>query len=220
MDARVMLVDDHLLFLQGLQYLLETYGVEVIGKARNGEEALVKAKINKPDIILLDIRMPECSGLEVLKQIKKEMPDTKVIMLTTSENDEDLFTAMKYGASGYLLKNTDGKKLIQYLEDINNGEIPLSPGLAAKLFQEFKRSYEASSQIEHKDNALKSELTDRQLKVLELVARGETYKEIGDFLGLSERTVKYHISKIMEQLHFCNKTQLITYAVQNGILDE
>ncbi len=220
MNARVMLVDDHLLFLQGLQYLMETYGVEVVGKARNGEEALVKAKIIKPDIILLDIRMPECSGLEVLKQIKKEMPDTKVIILTTSEDDEDLFTAMKYGASGYLLKNTDGKKLIQYLEDIGNGEMPLSPGLTAKLLLEFKRSSEASSHINHKDNILKSELTDRQLKVLELVARGETYKEIGDLLGLSERTVKYHISKIMEQLHFSNKTQLITYAVQNGILDK
>lgn len=217
---KVMLVDDHLLFLEGLQYLLETYGVEVAGKAKNGKEALVKAKVIKPDIILLDIRMPECSGLDVLRQLKTEIPNTKIIMLTTSDEDEDLFTAMKYGASGYLLKNTDARKLIQYLEDINNNEIPLSPGLATRLIKEFKRSSEVPSNSRQKDSALKSELTDRQREVLELVAMGATYKETGDKIGLSERTVKYHMCKIMEQLNLGNKAQLISYAAQNGLIDE
>ncbi|MDF2610945.1 MAG: hypothetical protein K0R92_2419 [Lachnospiraceae bacterium] len=220
MKLKVMLVDDHLLFLEGLRYLLETYSVEVVGSARNGREAFVKAKHLEPDIILLDIRMPECNGLEVLKQLKEELPDTKVIMLTTSEEDEDLFTAMKYGASGYLLKNTDANKLIHYLENISNGEIPLSPGLAIRLMQEFKRNSDTSVYLNKKDNPLKSELTDRQVEVLELVARGATYKEIGCKIGLTERTVKYHISKIMEQLRLNNKAQLISYAAHKGLFGE
>ena len=175
MQIKVMLVDDHLLFLEGLQYLLEIYGVDVVGKSRDGEEALVKAQILKPDIILMDISMPNSSGLEALARINAKLPHIKIIMLTTSERDEDLFHAMKLGASGYLLKNTDGKRLIEYLEDAMKGEMPLSPGLASRIIGELKRSQNKENcEVPNKQMIARPELTERQLEVLELIARGLT----------------------------------------------
>ena len=222
MQMKLMLVDDHLLFLEGLQYLLETYGINVVGKAKNGREALIKAQILRPDIILMDIRMPEYGGLDALKLIKAEMPDIKIIMLTTSEEDEDLFDAIKFGASGYLLKNTDAKNLIDMLSDIENDEVPLSPGLASRLLREFKRSSESDKvpSQQTSDCKEKSKLSPRQLEVLKMVAKGTTYKEAGEALGLAERTVKYHMGRILELLHLENRAQVIKYAAQRGILEE
>lgn len=214
---KVMLVDDHFLFLEGVQYLLETYGIEVVGKARDGNEAVIKAHKLKPDIILMDIRMPNCNGLEAVKRIYEEHPEIKQVMLTTSEEDEDLFNAIKYGASGYLLKDTDAKKLVEYLKNVENGEMPLSPGLAARLVIELRHCKEMKASS-NKRKIEKPELTERQLEVLELVAHGATYKEAGESLGLSERTVKYHISRLLDMLHLENKSQAILYAAQNGLL--
>jgi DNA-binding NarL/FixJ family response regulator len=219
MQLKIMLVDDHVLFLEGLQYLLDTYGIQVTGKARNGKEALTKARILKPDIILMDIRMPEYDGLNALKLIKEEMPDIKVLMLTTSEEDDDLFTAIRYGASGYLFKNTDAKDLINMLLQIEKGEVPLSPGLAERILKEFRSgSNEEANKTEEISKGGSQKLTSRQIEVLELVSGGYTYKEAGDALGLSERTVKYHMGRIIEQLHLENKAQAIKYAAEKGIL--
>ena len=219
MNGKVMLVDDHFLFLEGLQYLLETYGVEVVGKARNGNEAVVFAHRLKPDIILMDIRMPGSNGLEAVRRIHEELPEIKLVMLTTSEEEEDLFKAIKYGVSGYLLKDTDAKKLVEYLEDVLKGEMPLSQGLATKLIMEFRRSNGSNNcNTQNKHNSEKPELTERQLEVLELIAKGATYKEVGERLGLSERTVKYHISRLLDMLQLENKSQAILYAAQNGLL--
>lgn len=222
MKKKLMLVDDHSLFIEGIQYLLETYGFDVVGNAKDGRMAVTKARILKPDIILMDVRMPECNGLEALKLIKAEMPEVKIIMLTTSEDDEDLFNAVKYGASGYLLKDTDAKTLISMLRDLDNDDDPLlSPGLAAKILNEFRRS---SIQVNTSSQQLSGEkeesLTDRQLEVLEMVAAGNTYKEIGDCLGLTERTVKYHMDRILEILHLENRAQVIAYAGRKGLIDE
>jgi len=217
---KLLLVDDHPLFLEGLQYLLETHGIEVAGVAYNGTEALKKARILNPNIILMDIRMPECSGLDALKLIKAEMPHIKIVMLTTSEEDEDLFDAVKYGAAGYLLKNTNAKRLVDMLSDLEKGETPLSPGLAARLLREFRSSrvYEyKSSQHPVEDNKV-GKLTDRQLEVLEMVAKGITYKEAGEALGLTERTVKYHMERIIERLHYENRAQVIAYAARIGLV--
>jgi two-component system NarL family response regulator len=212
-EMRLMLVDDHLIFLEGLQYLLGTYGIEIAGTAGNGREALEKARALKPDIILMDIKMPGLSGLDALKLIKAEMPDIKVVMLTTSEEDEDLFNAVKCGASGYLLKNTNAKELVGILSDIEKGEASFHPELAAKLLKEFRsRDTEKTMQNE--------ELTMRQLEVLELVAKGIIYKEVGEKLGLSERTVKYHMGKILEQLHLANRAQVIAYAARIGLTEK
>jgi two-component system NarL family response regulator len=213
MQMKLMLVDDHSLFLEGLQYLLETHGVEVAGTAKNGREALEKSRILKPDIILMDIKMPKCSGLDALRLIKAEMPDIKVVMLTTSEEDEDLFNAVKCGASGYLLKNTNAKELVGILSDIEKGEASFSPELAANLLKEFRNR--DTEKVMHNEG-----LTKRQLDVLEMVAKGITYKDVGEALGLTERTVKYHMGKILELLHLENRAQVIAYAARIGLVDE
>lgn len=216
---RVMLVDDHVLFLEGLQYLLETYDINVVDKATNAKEALIKARSCQPDIILLDIRMPGLSGIDALKMIKAEMDQIKVIMLTTSEDDEDLFEAIKYGASGYLLKNTDAGKLIDFINDVDNNMVPLSPCMAIKLMNEFARKCDEIDTSQDENNVrTDSCLTDRHLEILELLTQGKTYKEIGSQLCLTERTVKYHMGRMLELLHLENRTQLISYVAQRGIL--
>ncbi len=218
---KVMLVDDHSLFMEGLQYLLETHGVNVAGVAKNGTEAFTKAMILKPDIILMDIKMPECSGLEALKLIKAEMPNINIIMLTTSDEDEDLFDAIKGGAAGYLLKNTNARELVAMLSNIENGEVPLSPGFAIRILKEFRcvNTHNGSS-LQHAIKDPKGLLTERQLEVLEMVARGNTYKEVGAFLGLSERTIKYHMGRIIELLHMENRAQAIGYAARIGLVED
>ena len=221
MQLKLMLVDDHLLLMEGLQYLLETNGFQVIGKARNGREAVIKARVLYPDMILMDIRMPEYDGLDALRHIKAEMPDIKIIMLTTSEEDADLFNAFKYGASGYLLKNTDAKELINTIEQTYHNEASFSPELAVKLIDEFKL---------YGDNVIKdipspltnvdqTQLTERQLEILMMVAEGRTYKEIGESLGIKERTIKYHMGKMLECLHLENRSQIIAYVSKNGMIE-
>lgn len=214
MCMKVMLVDDHSLFLEGLQYLLETYGIEVSGKAKDGNEAIAMAHLLKPDIILMDIRMPECDGLDAVRHIKEELPNIKIIMLTTSEEDDDLFNAIRYGASGYLLKDTDAKKLVECLKEVQRGEMPLSQGLATKLVMEFKRGNKGDDITQEK-----TDLTERHLEILELIARGLTYKEVGECLGITERTVKYHISRLLDILHLEKKSQAISYAVKKGLIN-
>ena len=222
MQIKLMLVDDHLLFMEGLQYLLETNGIQVIGKAKNGREALIKARILNPDIILMDIKMPECNGLKALKLIKAELPQIKIIMLTTSEEDEDLLEAIRYGASGYLLKNTGAKELITLIEQAFQNEATISSNLAAKLIHEIK-TYNSSKGNKGAQVAAEQEeqtpLTERQLRILEMVAEGKTYNEVGDFFGIKERTIKYHMGKIMEYLHLENRSQVIAYASRNRWID-
>lgn len=218
---RLMLVDDHSLFLEGLQYLLETHGIEVVGMASNGKEAMEKAKILKPDIIIMDIKMPECSGLDALKLLKAEMPNIKVVMLTTSEEDDDIFEAIKLGASGYFLKNTNAKALVEMLHDIEKGEASFSSDLAIRFLKEFKENNNEHKLYQYETEKLKSQqLSERQLEVLEMVAKGITYKEVGEALGLTERTVKYHMGKILELLHLENRAQVIAYAAHTGIVEK
>ena len=217
---KLMLADDHLLFLEGLEYMLKTYGIKVAGTAKNGGEALEKARILKPDIILMDISMPMCSGIDALKLIKAEMSYIKIVMLTASEDDSDLFDAVKYGASGYILKNTDGKELINMLADIEKGQVTLSPHIATRILKEFGSSYIRGNifpknKLEHKNENL---LTKRQLEILKMVAKGITYKKVGETLGITERTVKYHMGRIIELLHVENRSQVIAYAAKIGVV--
>jgi two-component system NarL family response regulator len=218
---KLILADDHPLFLEGLQYVLETFGIEVAGVAQDGREALAKAQLLKPDIILMDIKMPICSGIDALRLIKAEMPEIKIVMLTTSDEDDDLFDAVKYGASGYLLKNANAKDLVNMLSDLEKGEVPLSPGLAARLLEEFGCSNTYNDKISQQTLAdvKRGKLTKRQLEVLNMVARGIPYKEAGDALGLTERTVKYHMGRIIELLHLENRAQVIAYAARMGLVE-
>ena len=219
MQSKVMLVDDHPLFMEGLQYVLKTHGIEVAGTAKTGQEALLKARVLNPDIIIMDIQMPGLSGLDALRLIKAEMPQIKVVMLTISEDDEDLFQAVKFGASGYLLKNTNANELINTISALENDEIPLSSGLASKLLREYK--IKGINHIQDKSQKSNLEqLTERHIKVLELASRGITYKEIGEILGLTERTVKYHMGRIIELLQLENRSQVVAYAARMGLVKE
>jgi len=220
--TKLMLVDDHPLFMEGLKYLLETNGICIAATARNGKEAFEQAKQIHPDIILMDIRMPGCSGIDALKLIKAKMPEIKVVMLTTSDEDDDLFEAVKYGASGYLLKNIDADELMNMLSDLKNGGVPLSPGLAARIIKEFGQERLEAEQLgsaAREDPPETFALTNRQTEILKMVAGGLTYKKVGEKLGLTERTVKYHIARIIELLHVKNRAQVIAYAAKIGLTE-
>ncbi|HEX2986652.1 MAG TPA: response regulator transcription factor [Chloroflexota bacterium] len=210
---KALLVDDHALFLEGLQNLLLARGLDVVGTANDGLEALARARELHPDVVLMDIQMPRCNGLEATRLIKAEMPDVKIVMLTMSAEDEDLFQAIKAGASGYLLKNLDAGDFFDLLSGLEHGEAPLSKGLAARILDEFARQAGKSPSPSRGlgDEPL-DELTPRQMEVLTLVAQGMTYKEIGATLCLTERTVKYHMGQILEKLHVKKRAQAIAYA--------
>ncbi|MEZ5126790.1 MAG: response regulator transcription factor [Thermoleophilia bacterium] len=239
---RVLLADDHTLLLEGLRNLLEAHEIEVVGTARNGCEAVQLAKQLLPDVILMDIRMPVCDGLTATRLIKSELPEMKIIVLTTSADEQDLFEAVKSGAGGYLLKSMDAVSLIEALRDAQQDVPPFAPGLAARLLDEFARSSEDSDEsaaegeraagaspadgiAPEKDATRLAEthsrtsetppdepLSSRQVEVLALVAQGLSYKEVGRRVYLSPRTVKYHMAEIMRKLHLQNRAQVLAYA--------
>jgi DNA-binding NarL/FixJ family response regulator len=171
----------------------------------------------------MDIRMPRCDGLAATRLIKARMPEIKIVMLTTSADDQDLFESIKSGACGYLLKSVSGNEFIQALRGLEQGVPPFSPGLAAKILTEFARQAEQPDEARRheKGDAPAGEatggLTARQTDVLRLVAGGLTYKEVGDRLALSERTVRYHMAEIMQALHLEHRSQVIAYAGQIGL---
>lgn len=216
---KVLLVDDHLLFLEALQNLLAARGIEVAGTARDGLDALAQARALRPDVILMDIGMPRCDGLAATRAIKAELPDVKIVMLTVSAEDEDLFEAIKSGASGYLLKSLDAGQFFELLSDLERGEVALSNGMAARVLEEFARQAgraEPATEVGEEDTP---GLTPRQREVLTLVARGLKYKEVGAALCLSESTIKYHMGEILERLHLKNRAQAIAYAARSGLAE-
>ena len=217
---RVLLVDDHRLLLEGLTNLLEAHGIEVAGTAADGLEAIASTKSLQPDVILMDIRMPNCDGLAATRRIKAEMPDAKIVILTTSTEDSDLFEAVKSGACGYLVKSMDADELVDCLKQAQQGVPPFSPGLATRLIDEFARlasGSEAALPDMEQLAPVASELTQRQNEVLDLVARGFSYKEVGAQLNLSPRTIKYHMAEIMEKLHMEHRAQVLAYAGRLGL---
>jgi two-component system NarL family response regulator len=217
MEARVkvLLVDDHALFLEGLQNLLAGRGITVVGTAADGLEALAMARALLPDVILMDVRMPRCDGLAATRLVKAELPQIKIVMLTTSAEDEDLFEAIRSGASGYLLKSLNADALFQLLAGLERGEAPLSPGLAARVLAEFARQAPAPRPAAQAEPL---GLNPRQVQVLTLVAQGMPYKEVGDTLGLSERTVKYHMGEIVQRLHLRNRAEVVAWATRSGLV--
>ena len=212
---KVLLVDDHRLLLEGLSTLLAAHGVQVVGMAFDGLQAISMAQALQPDVILMDIRMPGCDGLEATRRIKAAMPQVKIVILTTSDEDQDLFEAVKSGAGGYLLKSMDAEELVDCLEQVQEGIPPFSPGLAAKILAEFARQEKTPQP--GAAPAAASQLTPRQREVLSLVAQGYSYKEAGAKLGLSPRTIKYHMAEIMEQLHLEHRAQVLAYAGRVGL---
>jgi len=219
MDAvkpiKILLVDDHPLFLEGIQNLLTAKGFKVVGTAGDGLEALAKARALRPDLILMDVQMPRCDGLAATRMIKAEMPDVKIVMLSVSEDDADLFEALKGGACGYLLKNLDARMFFDLLSRVMQDEAALAPGMTVKVLNEFARQAGGPAVASQESQAAPA-LSSRQLEILTLATQGLTYKEVGEALCLSERTVKYHVGEIMKRLHLKNRAQLIAYAVKMG----
>ncbi len=214
---RILLVDDHVLFRKGVTALLSSrQDMQVVGEAGDGLEAIALARGTLPDVILMDIGMPKCDGLEATRRIKREMPYAKIVMLTVSDEDQHLFEAIKSGAQGYLLKNLEPYQLYDMLESISRGEAPLSGAMAAKILEEFTRPDPGSAQ----EPEARDELTTREIDVLELVAEGKTNKEIASTLVISENTVKIHLRNILEKLHLQNRIQAAVYAVRQGLMDE
>jgi DNA-binding NarL/FixJ family response regulator len=209
---RILVVDDHVLFRKGLVNLLSGQeDLEVVGEADEGDSALEKARELMPDIVLMDISMPHRDGLEATKRIKAEMPYVRIVVLTVSEAEEDLFQAIKSGAQGYLLKNLEPEELFNLLRGVQRGEAPISPRMATRILKEFTRQ-------RPQEQAPEDSLTQREREVLGLVVRGATNREIATTLFISENTVKNHLRNILEKLHLQNRVQVVTYALQQGLV--
>jgi DNA-binding NarL/FixJ family response regulator len=211
--VRVLIVDDHELFRDGIRGLLKAEGIEVAGEASDGLEALEKVRNLQPDVVLLDIMMPRCDGLEATRLIKAEMPDTKIVILTAVEEDENIFEAIKSGAQGYLLKNLRGAQFVSLLKGVERGEAAITSDVASKILDEFSRQARGMRGERDVD-----ELTEREIEVLQLVVEGHTNRQIGIKLGLSENTVKYHLRHILEKLHLQNRAQVVAYAMRHGLV--
>lgn len=223
---RVLLVDDHSLFLEGLRNLLASEGIQVVGMAKDGLEALVQARRLRPDVILMDIQMPRCDGVCATRLIKAELPECKVVMLTISEDEQDLFNAVKSGASGYLLKRLEAADFFTYLAELQKGHLPFSPGLAEKILKEFshktahaggKPSLASPSDPARVNASHGMPLSPRQVQILTLVAQGQIYSQVAATVGITERTVKYHMAEILDRLHLQNRAQVIAYAARMGM---
>jgi two-component system nitrate/nitrite response regulator NarL len=217
-NIKVLIVDDHTLFRRGIAAVLSNQeNLEVVGEAADGLEAIEKADKLSPEVILMDLNMPNCSGLEAIQALQADKPHINVLVLTVSEMETDLFAAIKYGARGYLLKKTEPEELVQAIVGIAQGGVIISPLMATKLLTEFK---DLSSSVERKavEDEESNKLTPREGEVLQLVAQGATNKEIADALFISENTVKTHLQNIMEKLHLANRSQAAAYAIKKGLV--
>jgi NarL family two-component system response regulator LiaR len=213
MTIRVLVADDHKLFRQGLISLIRTRGdeVEVIGEAATGREAIRLAGQLRPDVVLMDIYMPQGDGLQATSEIRERFPDIGVVMLTSSEEDEHLYEAVRLGASGYLLKSLDASELFGLLTGIAHGEAAMTRAMAARLL---KSVASQSINTERGQEAL----TEREIDVLRLVAQGASNPQIAETLCISVNTVKTHLKNILAKLQLDNRTQAATYAVQSGLV--
>ena len=212
---RVLVVDDQELFRRGLTMLLavET-GIEVVAEAGDGIDGTALAKSTVPDVVLLDVRMPRRSGIEACVAIKEAVPATKIIMLTVSDEEADLYEAVKSGAAGYLLKDSSIEEVAQGIRVVAEGQSLISPSMAAKLIDEFK-------EISRSDRETGSapRLTDRELEVLRLVAKGLNNREVAKQLFISENTVKNHVRNILDKLQLHSRMEAVMYAVREKLLD-
>lgn len=207
---RIMLVDDHAVVRQGLRSFLEvTEGIEVVGEAANGLEAVELARDLTPDVALLDLVMPRMDGIEATRRIRVASPMTRVLVLTSYGEDEKLFPAIKAGAIGYLLKDISADALVNAIRAAKRGEATLPPDIATKLMQQFAAQ---------DSQAVLEELSQRELDVLRQIAHGRSNKEISAVLRISEKTVKTHVSNILDKLHLADRTQAAIYAFRERIV--
>ncbi len=220
-NKRVLLVDHQPLFLEGLRTLLAMHNIPVVGIAGDGLEGLDKARTLRPDIILMDVDMPNGDGLEVIRRIKEALPNVQMVMLAVAAEEEHVFEAIKSGASGYLLKSLDVGDFLALLSDLERGEIVLTPAIASKVLTAFARQVGGERQNGMNQQAGERDpltcLNTRQRTILSLVAQGCTYREVGEELNLSESTIKYHMGSIMRILQLKNRADAVEYARKRGL---
>ncbi len=213
---RVLIVDDHALFRRGLELVLAVEpDLEVVGEAADGIAAIDMAAELAPDVVLMDVRMPGVGGIEATRRIRTEQPMTKVVMLTVSEDEEDLFDAIRAGATGYLLKELSIEEVADTVRAVARGQALVSPSMAAKLLTEFNLLSRRVAE-QHGDAP---RLTDRELEVLRLVAKGMSNKEIATELVIAENTVKNHVRNILEKLELRTRMEAAMYAVREKLID-
>jgi DNA-binding NarL/FixJ family response regulator len=211
---RIVIVDDHEVVRLGLRSLLERHPeFEIVGEAGNGREALEKVALLQPDVVVLDIRMPGMSGVEVCQQINERFPSTKVIMLTSYAEDEMLFAAIRAGAAGYVLKQIGGDDLVRAIEAVGRGDALLDPTLTQRVFDQVRKA-----QRDEEASAF-AELTNQEMQVLQLVSEGRTNREIAEALYLGEGTVRNYVSNILGKLGVANRAEAAAYAVQHNLKD-
>ena len=211
---RVMMVDDHAVFRAGVRLLVEAQpDMEVVGEAREGGEALQKARQLRPDVLVMDITMPGINGLEATRQIRRELPEVRVLVLTVHSDDEYFFRALEAGASGYVLKEAAAEEMIAAIRAVAYGGVVLYPSLARRLLEDYLQRVTTGEERESHEK-----LTDRERQVLALIAQGHTNQEIAKALTLSVYTVQTHRSHIMDKLDLHSKAQLMKYAIRMGFL--
>jgi RNA polymerase sigma factor (sigma-70 family) len=209
---RIILVDDHEVVRLGLATLLEdTHGVSVVGEAGSGREALMACERLDPDLVILDIRLPDQPGVDVCRQIVERWPRIKVIMLTSYANDDLITEAILAGAAGYVLKQVGNEELLRAIDAIRHGEALLDPQVTQRVLQRMRQTERLLDASAFRD------LSERELEVLFLVSQGKSNREIAEVLGLSEKTVRNHVSNLLEKLGKSNRIELATYAVKNRI---
>ena len=213
---KIVVVEDHHLLRQGIMKILDFESdFEILGQAVNGEEACELVKEYGPDIVLMDINMPKMNGIEATAWIKEHYPNTKVIILTIHDGDEYIFEAIKLGAEGYMLKDIESEKIVEGIRNVYTGDAFIHPSLTVKLFKELQRkTKETLPQVVN--NVY--DLSDRELEVYQLMAEGMSNKEIGDNLGISEKTVKNHVSRVFRKLGVYDRTQAVVKGIKEGFV--
>lgn len=209
---QVLIVDDHGIVRKGTRALLDRIpDFVVVGEARNGKEAVAQAKALQPDVILMDLMMPEMDGIEAIGLITASQPDSRILALTSFAADDKLFPAIKAGALGYMLKDADPEELIRAIHQVHRGEPSLNPSMARKVLQELGRPQTAPP------SPGPDPLTERELEVLQLVAKGLTNQQMADQLSVAEVTIRTHVSNILSKLHLANRVQATLYALREGL---
>jgi two-component system, NarL family, response regulator DevR len=212
LKKRIIIVDDHEVVRLGLKSILDQYPqYEVVSEAKNANEAIAQVTTFQPDIVLMDIRLPGKSGIDACEEIKQKYPDVKVIMLTSYAEDEMLFSAIKAGASGYVLKQIDSAGLAKSIEAVARGEASLDPAVTQRVFQEVRRA------VKDEEAASFSELSQQEKMVLKLVSEGKTNREIAQSLYLGEGTVRNYVSSILSKLSVSNRAEAAAYAVEHNL---
>lgn len=211
---QVLIVDDHTLFRESLRSLLkDVEDIEVVGEAEDGVEAVVKTTQLQPDVVLMDIAMPNMNGMEATRQIKKQNPSVKVLILTMYDTEQYIFEMLRVGASGYILKRAPARELISAIQAVSQGDAFLYPSVAKKVLNGYLEQIKAAAKGEDYKR-----LTDRERQILCLIAEGKPNKEIAESLGISVRTVGTHRLNLMEKLKVHDRTQLVRYAIREGLI--